>query len=321
MRDKIEQRYARALGSAELAGNSVEGRMLEVQKSTLDMAGASRLDQIRASLGGNQLGCRAGDPVARQGCRHRRQHAAGHDGQLVGDGLSEGLPTGKALAKRLQREAVARARSADQEQRRHSKAVARRERVLRRARQALPVHGVLVLGSAGLVAVGEGPLWLALTAVSGTSVVRAVRTLRRPPPLPAAPRQRTPVPPPPPLGSSVWPELRRLEAVRQQMARLVPLVTGAGREAVEEAWHAAGEADLALRWQAARLAAVEPHRGRDPDLHRSLEAGVRQQEQLVAAVADLVAASADPLGSARLQDATDALHGLASALRELRTPS
>ncbi len=51
VREKIEARYARALGSAELASNSVEGRMLEVQKSTLDMAGASRLDQIRASLG------------------------------------------------------------------------------------------------------------------------------------------------------------------------------------------------------------------------------------------------------------------------------
>ena len=49
------RRYARALGSAELASNSVEGRMLEVQKSTLDMAGASRLDQIRAGLAGNQL--------------------------------------------------------------------------------------------------------------------------------------------------------------------------------------------------------------------------------------------------------------------------
>ncbi len=55
VRDKIESRYARALGSAELASNSVEGRMLEVQKSTLDMAGASRLDQIRQSIAGNQL--------------------------------------------------------------------------------------------------------------------------------------------------------------------------------------------------------------------------------------------------------------------------
>jgi phage shock protein A len=55
VREKIEARYARALGSAELASNSVEGRMLEVQRSTLDMAGASRLDQIRASLGGGQV--------------------------------------------------------------------------------------------------------------------------------------------------------------------------------------------------------------------------------------------------------------------------
>jgi phage shock protein A len=50
VRDKIEQRYANAMGRAELASNSVEGRMLEVQKSTLDMAGAARLDQLRAQL-------------------------------------------------------------------------------------------------------------------------------------------------------------------------------------------------------------------------------------------------------------------------------
>ena len=50
VRDKIEARYANALGQAELAQSSVEGRMLEVQKATLDVAGASRLDQIRASM-------------------------------------------------------------------------------------------------------------------------------------------------------------------------------------------------------------------------------------------------------------------------------
>ncbi|WP_422785677.1 PspA/IM30 family protein [Pseudonocardia spirodelae] len=52
VRDKIEKRYATALGSAELAQNSVQGRMLEVQQSTTDMAGASRLEQIRASMSG-----------------------------------------------------------------------------------------------------------------------------------------------------------------------------------------------------------------------------------------------------------------------------
>jgi phage shock protein A len=52
VRDKIEARYAKALGGAELAGDSVEGRMLEVERSALDLAGQSRLDQIRASMTG-----------------------------------------------------------------------------------------------------------------------------------------------------------------------------------------------------------------------------------------------------------------------------
>jgi len=55
VRDKIEKRYANAIGSAELAQNSVQGRMLEVQESTVDMAGQNRLDQIRASLRGTPV--------------------------------------------------------------------------------------------------------------------------------------------------------------------------------------------------------------------------------------------------------------------------
>jgi phage shock protein A len=55
VREKIERRYANAMGRAELASNSVEGRMLEVQKSSLDMAGNARLEQIRASMAGEQL--------------------------------------------------------------------------------------------------------------------------------------------------------------------------------------------------------------------------------------------------------------------------
>ncbi|MEP6851147.1 MAG: PspA/IM30 family protein [bacterium] len=50
VRDKIERRYANALGQADLASNSVQGRMLEVQRATQDMAGASRLEEIRASM-------------------------------------------------------------------------------------------------------------------------------------------------------------------------------------------------------------------------------------------------------------------------------
>jgi phage shock protein A len=55
VRDKIEKRYSTALGSAELASNSVQGRMLEVQASTTEMAGNARLEQIRASLGGGSV--------------------------------------------------------------------------------------------------------------------------------------------------------------------------------------------------------------------------------------------------------------------------
>ena len=62
VRDKIEARYANALGQAELAQTSVEGRMLEVQKATLDVAGASRLDQIRAGMSGGTASI-AGTPA------------------------------------------------------------------------------------------------------------------------------------------------------------------------------------------------------------------------------------------------------------------
>ncbi|SDI90097.1 Phage shock protein A [Actinokineospora alba] len=55
VRDKIEKRYTTALGSAELAQNSVQGRMMEVQASTTEMAGHSRLEQIRASMAGGKV--------------------------------------------------------------------------------------------------------------------------------------------------------------------------------------------------------------------------------------------------------------------------
>jgi phage shock protein A len=67
VRDKIERRYANALGAAELAQNSVQGRMLEVQQSTLDMAGRSRLEQIRASIRGVPI---AGEVTAGETASH-----------------------------------------------------------------------------------------------------------------------------------------------------------------------------------------------------------------------------------------------------------
>ena len=50
VRDKIERRYSKALGQAELAENSVESRMQEVQQAGVQLAGHSRLEQIRAEM-------------------------------------------------------------------------------------------------------------------------------------------------------------------------------------------------------------------------------------------------------------------------------
>src|SRR6201990_1591303 len=55
VRDKIERRYANAVGAAELAQGSVQGRMLEVQQAGLQMAGPSRAGQMRASRRGEAL--------------------------------------------------------------------------------------------------------------------------------------------------------------------------------------------------------------------------------------------------------------------------
>jgi phage shock protein A len=56
VRDKIEQRYATALGQADLAQGSSVGRTLEVQRATIDLKGSQRLSEIRAALNAEQGG-------------------------------------------------------------------------------------------------------------------------------------------------------------------------------------------------------------------------------------------------------------------------
>ena len=55
VREKIERRYANAMGATELANSSVQGRMMEVQQAASQMAGHTRLEQIRASMRGEAL--------------------------------------------------------------------------------------------------------------------------------------------------------------------------------------------------------------------------------------------------------------------------
>lgn len=50
VRDKIERRYAVALGQAELARDCTDTRLFEVQCATADAKATARLDEVRASL-------------------------------------------------------------------------------------------------------------------------------------------------------------------------------------------------------------------------------------------------------------------------------
>ena len=51
VRTKIEARYAKAQGVSEIASESVESRMLEVETAQMDTAAQARLSEIRAKMG------------------------------------------------------------------------------------------------------------------------------------------------------------------------------------------------------------------------------------------------------------------------------
>lgn len=89
VRDKIERRYSTALGQAELAQNSVQGRMLEIEEATLDAAGASRLEQIRASLGSGSGGSGGSGQQQVTGGEHRQVTSGGEGSGSTSDGQSQ----------------------------------------------------------------------------------------------------------------------------------------------------------------------------------------------------------------------------------------
>jgi phage shock protein A len=51
VRDKIEARYAKAIGASELQGQTVEARMLEVEQASINTEAQSRLSELRSQLG------------------------------------------------------------------------------------------------------------------------------------------------------------------------------------------------------------------------------------------------------------------------------
>ena len=222
-------------------------------------------------------------------------------------------------ARRARRHDVVRALEVQRRaQQQHAAAVARRDRLVARSRRSAPrLTAVSAVAAVATVPV-DGGLSVALGTVAVAAGARAAVAARRVVRPPAVP----PPPPllPPPVGprSAAYPVVHRLDRAREALGRLLPLVPPPGREPAEEAWQAAAGADAALRWQAARLAAVEPYADVAPLQLAELEAGARQQEALVRAVADLVSASTGPYDAARLQDVADRLHGLAAGLREVR---
>ena len=89
VREKIERRYANALGQAELAENSIQGRMAEVEQAGVQLAGHARLEQIRAQMGG-------GDAIT--GSSSQQQAITGG---AAADGSSAGAPSSDAVAQRM----------------------------------------------------------------------------------------------------------------------------------------------------------------------------------------------------------------------------
>ncbi|MFB9234407.1 hypothetical protein ACFFWC_02465 [Plantactinospora siamensis] len=131
-------------------------------------------------------------------------------------------------------------------------------------------------------------------------------------------------------GSAAAGPWARLDRAAQALAGLAGRLTGAGDEALLEAT----AAERSLRDLARRVAEIERAVRIAPDESRpslaaaharllaQLDGGVTAYERLVAAAAGYVAEDASPVGDhpsvARLTEASDFLHGVATGLAEFR---
>lgn len=93
VRNKIEARYAKALGTSELSGQTVESRMLEVEQAAINSEARGRLDQMRGELGistgeGGQLGSGApgGELGAARPATRTKQAGEGPEATASGSG-------------------------------------------------------------------------------------------------------------------------------------------------------------------------------------------------------------------------------------------
>jgi hypothetical protein len=193
---------------------------------------------------------------------------------------------------------------------------------IRRLRRKVRAEATVAVGLAALTAtavVAPGPEIAEIGLGAGAVLVgwRALLAGRR-----LTELRRQPVPPPradrPPRDSAARGPLDRLAA---QERALHGLLTHLG-EAAAEPRRVAASAAAGLRELGARLTAVErAHRlsgGLDEAvgaLTRQLHSGLASYDALVVAAADAVAADAGLRVPAALQEATDALAGLAAGLR------
>lgn len=235
------------------------------------------------------------------------------------------------------------ARNSEQERNRRlaawRAACAARERVTRRAARAAARRGVLAVGclAATLPAYGDAATaWGIAALLFAVRAGLAWRTSRRPVGAPAPPDLPPALPPPPSLRSAAFPPVRRLSSGGAAIRRLLLSAREAGptaRATADSAMTAAANCEQVLYQQASSVAGLEAARdgvgdpvaltALDATIHRLLallEEGLAGYERLVAAAADLAAAAAAGPGSvglaaARVQEATDALTGLAHGLR------
>jgi len=63
VRDKIDQRYAKALGEGDLRGSSVSSKMLEVEQAALDAEASARLETLRRQLSLGDTEIDVGEPT------------------------------------------------------------------------------------------------------------------------------------------------------------------------------------------------------------------------------------------------------------------
>lgn len=214
----------------------------------------------------------------------------------------------------------------------------RHERRRRRARRSLAVRSVVTIGLAWIASVvGASPgielgevFWGSVAAIGAVSTVSAGRKVWR---LERGPRPlRAAAPPPlPPPGSAARQPLERLASRERALGDLLTVLGPAAGDVGADAAVAAA----ALRAHAGRLITVESARNGAPAearagldsalaaLRQQLEEGVSAYDRMVTAAADAVSAHTSGAGDGmasgmlRLEDASDALLGLARGLREV----